>query len=66
MMGAGWETLPLIQHVLLGTGRPSPSRVGCGVPVQGHRCEALHQGNRHGAQNQGHLWNWLSPFVRAC
>ena len=27
----------------------------CGVLPQGRR--------RSGAQNQGHLWNWLSPFV---
>ena len=31
--------------------------------VQGHRCEALHQGQRIEAQNQGHPPSWLSPFV---
>ena len=35
----------------------------CGVSSQGHKREVLHQGHGSRAQNQGHLWNWLSPFV---
>lgn len=35
----------------------------CRVLPQGRRGKALHQGYRSRAQNQGHLWNWLSLSV---
>ena len=36
---------------------------GCWVLSLGHKCEAVYQGHGSGAQNQGHLQSWLSPFV---
>ena len=35
----------------------------CWVLSPGHKCEAAYQGHGSGAQNQGHLQSWLSPFV---
>lgn len=35
----------------------------CWVLSPGHRCEAVYQGHGSGAQNQGHIQSWLSPFV---
>ena len=31
---------------------PEEVKTYCGVPDQGHRCEALFLGHRHGAQNK--------------
>ena len=35
----------------------------CWVLPHGHNCEALYQGHISRAQNQSHIWSWLSLFV---